>query len=261
MVKTIEVNQWGKIRVILFTALLGTGMLVCGICDLAIAGRLTWSLIVWSSILAAWVVGIFVARSGKKGIRTALIAFSIVLVPFLYVLSCLIKVRGSVSDGGGFGRLGAPFLVGRLFSVCTASGKEEAGGRRRVLVGDPAGSSGEFSRFRMGRRAGHRRLGSAGDGFIAGWSDCLFSRRRRQKEEKVITTGLLPASVAYPQPANGCFLSTSHFVQCLKRSFCGTPLSVGAEASVINKRDPAWICLHAGSLFRRADYFSMASVR
>lgn len=67
MVKTIEVNQWGKIRRILFTALLGTGMLVCGICDLAIAGRLTWSLIVWSSILAAWVVGIFVVRSEKRG--------------------------------------------------------------------------------------------------------------------------------------------------------------------------------------------------
>lgn len=93
MVKTIDANQRGKIRAILFTALLGTGMLVCGICDLAIAGRLTWSLIVWSSILAAWVVGIFVVQSGKKGIRTALIAFSIVLAPFLYVLSCLIKVR------------------------------------------------------------------------------------------------------------------------------------------------------------------------
>lgn len=46
MAKTIDANQRGKIRTILFTALLGTGMLVCGICDLAIAGRLTWSLIV-----------------------------------------------------------------------------------------------------------------------------------------------------------------------------------------------------------------------
>ena len=115
MVKTIDANQWGKIRVILFTALLGTGMLVCGICDLAIASRLTWSLIVWSSILAAWGVGIFVVRSGKKGIRTALIAFSIVLAPFLYVLSCLIKVREVFRMGAVLAVLGLLFLWGAYF--------------------------------------------------------------------------------------------------------------------------------------------------
>lgn len=117
MAKTIDANQRGKIRVILFTALLGTGMLVCGICDLAIAGRLTWSLIVWSSILAAWVVGIFVVRSGKKGIRTALIAFSIVLAPFLYVLSCLIKVREVFRMGAVLAVLGLLFLWGPIFCL------------------------------------------------------------------------------------------------------------------------------------------------
>lgn len=130
MVKTIDVNQWGKIRVILFTALLGTGMLVCGICDLAIAGRLTWSLIVWSSILAAWVVGIFVVRSGKKGIRTALIAFSIVLVPFLYVLSCLIKVREVFRMGVVLAVLGLLFLWGAYFLFTRLPGRKKlaAGG-------------------------------------------------------------------------------------------------------------------------------------
>ena len=69
------------------------GILVCCICDIAISGTLTWSLIVLSSVLVTWIASFPVILLGKKGVLVAMIAISILIVPFMYILSILIKVN------------------------------------------------------------------------------------------------------------------------------------------------------------------------
>lgn len=84
---------------IIFTCTLVIGAFVCAICDLAITGRLTWSLIPISSIILAWVVLFPVMMNGKKGILGGCISLSIFIFPYLYVLSSILKVQEVFSIG------------------------------------------------------------------------------------------------------------------------------------------------------------------
>ena len=68
------------------------GILVCCICDVAISGTLTWSLITLSSILITWIASFPVILLGKKGVLVAMVAISILILPFMYILSILIKM-------------------------------------------------------------------------------------------------------------------------------------------------------------------------
>ncbi len=77
-----------------FSLLLVLGILTCSICDLAVSGSFTWSLISDSSILFAWFAGYPLVRYGKKGIPFSLAAISVLLVPFLYVLHLQIPSGG-----------------------------------------------------------------------------------------------------------------------------------------------------------------------
>lgn len=83
----------------LFTVTLFIGIVVCLTCDIAISGHLTWSLIPISSIAFAWVVSFPGMILGKKGIVVSLISLSIFVIPYLYLLSFLIKVREIFSIG------------------------------------------------------------------------------------------------------------------------------------------------------------------
>ena len=74
-----------------FSLLLFIGIVVCAICDIAVSGSFTWSWFPISSIIFAWLVFFPVIRFDKKGIVLTLIALSVLIVPFLYVLSILIK--------------------------------------------------------------------------------------------------------------------------------------------------------------------------
>lgn len=76
--------------VISFSILLLLGILVCSICDMAISGTFTWSLYPISSILFVWFVFSPVVKFGNKGILGSLIIFSILLIPFLYVISKIV---------------------------------------------------------------------------------------------------------------------------------------------------------------------------
>jgi len=91
-----KVKSIYNIFAIVFSLLLLTGIIVCAICDLAISGNFTWSLFPISSIIFAWPVLFPVMKFGKKGICGAMIAFSILIVPFLYVLNCLIETSGLI---------------------------------------------------------------------------------------------------------------------------------------------------------------------
>jgi transcriptional regulator with XRE-family HTH domain len=77
----------------IYTITMVIGILVCCICDIAISGTLTWSLIVLSSVLVTWIASFPFILLGKKGVLVALIAVSILIIPFMYILSILIKVN------------------------------------------------------------------------------------------------------------------------------------------------------------------------
>lgn len=84
---------------ILFSVTLLTGIMVCLICNIAISGNLTWSLIPVSSIAFAWVISFPSIILGKKGIIVSLISLSIFVIPYLFLLSSLIKAKEVFSVG------------------------------------------------------------------------------------------------------------------------------------------------------------------
>ncbi len=83
----------------LFTVTFFIGIVVCLTCDIAISGHLTWSLIPISSIAFAWVISFPGMLLGKKGIVVSLISLSIFVIPYLYLLSFLIKVHEILTIG------------------------------------------------------------------------------------------------------------------------------------------------------------------
>ena len=84
---------------ILFSVALLIGIMVCLICNLAISGDLTWSLIPVSSIVLAWVISFPGIILGKRGIIVSLISLSVFIVPYLFLLSNLVKVEEVFSVG------------------------------------------------------------------------------------------------------------------------------------------------------------------
>ncbi|MBR1744134.1 MAG: helix-turn-helix transcriptional regulator [Lachnospiraceae bacterium] len=84
---------------VIYTITMVVGILVCCICDVAISGTLTWSLITLSSILVTWITSFPIILFGKKGISVAMIAISIFILPFMYILSILVKVKDVFSIG------------------------------------------------------------------------------------------------------------------------------------------------------------------
>lgn len=62
---------------IIFSATLLIGILVCAICDIAISGTFTWSLIPISSIIFAWVISFHITILGKRGIIGSLLSLSL----------------------------------------------------------------------------------------------------------------------------------------------------------------------------------------
>ncbi|MCM1263451.1 MAG: hypothetical protein NC313_12100 [Butyrivibrio sp.] len=75
------------------------GIMVCLICNLAISGNLTWSLIPVSSIIFAWVILFPSIILGKRGITVSLISLSVFTLPYLLLLSRLVNVKEVFSIG------------------------------------------------------------------------------------------------------------------------------------------------------------------
>lgn len=99
--KRKDENNMTKNAVIslLFSATLLIGIMVCLICNIAISGNLTWSLIPISSIVFVWVVSFPSIIWGKKGMLISLISLSAFVIPYLFLLSRLIKVKEVFSVG------------------------------------------------------------------------------------------------------------------------------------------------------------------
>lgn len=107
-------DESGRIRNKMLSALFSgvflIGMMVCLICDAAISGRLTWSLIPASSIVFAWVLLFPTLAAGKRGIVLSLVSWSIFIVPYLFVLSRLTNTSGVFSIGTAMAAISTVFL-------------------------------------------------------------------------------------------------------------------------------------------------------
>lgn len=82
-----------KFTILILSAATIIAMLACGIVDLAMNGNFSWSLIPISSLIFAWVTLFPILGFGKQGICGSLIALSVTIVPFLYILDTIIDTN------------------------------------------------------------------------------------------------------------------------------------------------------------------------
>lgn len=107
---------------ILFSMALLTGIVVCLICNIAISGALTWSLIPIGSMVYAWAVSFPAIVLGKKGITASLVSLSFFTIPYLFVLSRLTRVQGVFSIGTAVSFVSILFLW-IVAAICRRIGK------------------------------------------------------------------------------------------------------------------------------------------
>ena len=113
-------EQWRRVGAACFSLLLLLGVLVCGICDLAMNTAFSWSLYPLAACAFTWVVAFPTLWLGAKGIFLSLISFSLAIFPFLAVLDRLIAGGLSILPVGirmaglSIGFLWAVFLLFRL---------------------------------------------------------------------------------------------------------------------------------------------------
>ncbi len=88
-----------RIISILFSAALFLGIMVCFICNIAISGQFTWSLIPACSVLYAWLLLFPEILLGKRGVAVSFISLSIFTIPYLFVLSRILKTKEVFSIG------------------------------------------------------------------------------------------------------------------------------------------------------------------
>lgn len=115
---------------ILFSATLLIGIMICLICNIAVSGNLTWSLIPVSSIVFAWVITFPGIILGKRGIIASFISLSIFIVPYLFLLGKLINAKEVFSIGAVTAAASIVFLW-IIVAVFKRIGKE----RKSVALG------------------------------------------------------------------------------------------------------------------------------
>lgn len=89
----------GAMKLILslgFTALMLIGIIVCSIVDVAITKRFTWSLYPISTMVFAWCVLFPVIYWSKKGIIPSMLIFTILVVPYSFILDKIAATEGVI---------------------------------------------------------------------------------------------------------------------------------------------------------------------
>lgn len=112
-----------------FSAVLLLGIIVCVICNVAISGALTWSLFPMSACIFAWLIFFPMIKFGRKGIAGSLIMLSIAIVPFLLVLTNLVRGNGQIIHGASV------LLNGRLDHVLKGNTLIMAVGLPMAVIG------------------------------------------------------------------------------------------------------------------------------
>ena len=111
--KALRARYMQNIGAAVFAGLLLLGILTCAIVDLAISGRLSWSLIPIGACVFAGLVFTPAIKCGAKGIKTSFIIFSLLILPFFFVLSLLIDSGGLLLPiGVGISVLSIAYLWG-----------------------------------------------------------------------------------------------------------------------------------------------------
>ena len=98
--KEVVIVQIRKCGFYVFSLLCFIAMIVCVICDYAIARTLTWSKIVLLSLSACWLVSVPFFKARNHIIRKSLIVVSIIIFLFLAGLRAVLKVPLILSMGG-----------------------------------------------------------------------------------------------------------------------------------------------------------------
>lgn len=108
---------------IVFSLALLIAIAVCGICDFAISGAFSWSLIPIVSIAFVWVISFPSILFGKKGIIKSLITFSVCIVPYIFLLSRILKVNELFKIGWIMSLISLLFIWG-IYGVSCGIGKK-----------------------------------------------------------------------------------------------------------------------------------------
>lgn len=121
----------------IYSIVLFLGIVVCSICDIAITGGLTWSCITLSSIIFAYVITFPIVILGKKGITGSLLALSIFLIPYLYLLGILINVPAVFTIGWRMSLISLVYLWGIYFVSCRLHARKFRAAGISVLLAIP----------------------------------------------------------------------------------------------------------------------------
>ena len=111
--KTIKnkVRSFRSAAAAVFSVGLLLGIIVCGICDVAVSNGFTFSLFTLSSAVFTWAVFFPVIKVGVKGAAVSLGAVTVLILPFLAVLDML--------TGGGVMDAGVPVaVIGVIYLWC-----------------------------------------------------------------------------------------------------------------------------------------------
>lgn len=76
------------------------GIIVCTICNFAITGKLTWALFPISSIAFVWIIVIPMLVFINRGLFISLVLFSLLIIPFLFLLEEIIGISGLIMPIG-----------------------------------------------------------------------------------------------------------------------------------------------------------------
>ena len=118
-----SLERRNPLAAILFTGILALGGGICLLCDAILNGKMTWSAIVLSSLALAWAVclpGLLWRR-----LRRCLLALSVCLLPYLFLLSVLLHRPKVFSTGAA----AAVPSLGFLWLACAILVRQESGRR------------------------------------------------------------------------------------------------------------------------------------
>lgn len=107
-----------KICFSVFTASCLIAIATCAICGLAILNSFAWSLIAISSIVFGWAILSPIMLYPRKGFYISSIVLSLLIIPFLYILSILLDVKEVFSIGWVMAIIGIIFLWGVIGICC-----------------------------------------------------------------------------------------------------------------------------------------------
>ena len=89
-----KVSKTNKIKRYLFggiSIIFLIAIMTCILCNYVINKELTWSLIVMISVVASWLLMLPLFKSKEKIVRSLLIVLSIIIIPYLAILSMILK--------------------------------------------------------------------------------------------------------------------------------------------------------------------------